>query len=162
MNTPRINIIAAIGKNRELGKDNTLLWDIPEDMMRFRKLTTGRTVIMGQKTHESIGRPLPNRNNIVLTQDISFEAPGCVVCYSLDEAMRKAQEIEKEEVFVIGGGSVYVQALPLAQRLYLTLVEGEFEADVFFPEYKGQFQKTIHQECKSDMNYRYEFVTLEK
>lgn len=157
----RISIIAAIGKHRELGKANALLWNIPEDMRHFRELTTGHAVIMGQKTYESIGRPLPNRINIILSQDASFQAMGCVVCHSLDEAFGMAQEIEKKEVFVIGGGSIYAQTMTRADRLYLTLVEGEFEADVFFPEY-AQFSKVVHERTSGDDSYEYAFVVLEK
>lgn len=162
MDIPRLSIIAAVGRNRELGKNNALLWNIPEDMRRFRELTTGHAVIMGQKTYESIGRPLPNRTNIVLTLDTTFEASGCVVCYSLDEALEKAKEVEKDEVFVIGGGSIYGQFIGMADRLYLTLVDGEFEADTFFPEYEHLFRSVVSCEKKGDANYQYEFLTLEK
>ncbi len=157
----RLSIIAAIGKHRELGKNNALLWDIPEDMRHFRELTTGHTVLMGQKTYESIGRPLPNRRNIILTIDKSFTAEGCIICYSLEEALAKAREIEPEEAFVIGGGSVYAQALPFAERLYLTLVDGTFEADVFFPYYKA-FSRVIERRDGGDENYKYSFIVLEK
>ncbi|MDD5083516.1 MAG: dihydrofolate reductase [Candidatus Moranbacteria bacterium] len=162
MNYPRINIIAAIGKKRELGKDNALLWNIPEDMHHFREMTTGCAVIMGQKTYESIGRPLPHRTNIVLTLDPTFQPSGCVVVGSLDEALATARETEKENVFIIGGGSVYKQFIGLADRLYLTLVEGEFDADVFFPEYETIFQKVISRKSGDNGIYRYEFVVLEK
>ena len=157
----RLSIVAAIGKHRELGKNNALLWDIPEDMRHFRELTTGHTVLMGQKTYESIGRPLPNRRNIILTIDKSFTAEGCIICYSLEEALAKAREIEPEEAFVIGGGSVYAQALPFAERLYLTLVDGAFEADVFFPEYP-EFTRIISQRESQDEQHRYTFLVLEK
>lgn len=155
-------MIAAIAeKNRAIGKDNTLLWSIPEDMRRFRTLTTGHAIVMGQRTYESIGRPLPERTNIVLTQNKTFQAPGCVICYSLEGALSVAREHEQEEVFIIGGGSVYAQFLPYADRLYLTLVEGEYEADTFFPEY-GVFTRTIESESRVADGYRYRFVTFEK
>lgn len=157
----KISMIAAIGKNRELGKNNTLLWNIPEDMRHFRELTTGHAVIMGQRTYESIGRPLPNRTNIVLTVDPAFDAPGCVVCYSWDEALSEARKIESEEAFIIGGGSIYAQAISFADRLYLTLVDGEFDADVFFPDYTPFF-KVISRRDSSDENHAYSFVVLER
>jgi dihydrofolate reductase len=157
----RISIIAAVAENGAIGKDNGLLWHIPEDMKRFRELTTGHAVVMGQKTYESIGRPLPNRTNIVLTQDPDFQAPGCVVCFSLDEALEKAGEVEKEEVFVIGGGMVYRQTLPMADRLYVTVVRGDFEGDVFFPDY-SEFRKVVSREERQDEKYRYDFLVLER
>lgn len=157
----RISMIAALGKNRELGKNNALLWDIPEDMKHFRELTTGHAVIMGQRTYESIGRPLPNRTNIVLTIDTEFKAPGCIVCHSLEEAFAKAREFEREEVFVIGGGSVYAQAISSAERLYLTLVDGEFDADVFFPDY-SEFGRVVERKEGSDGTYEYGFFVLER
>lgn len=157
----KLSIIAAIGKNRELGKNNALLWSIPEDMKHFRELTTGHAIIMGQKTYESIGRPLPNRTNIVLTWDKDFQAPGCTVCFSMEGAIARAKETESEEAFVIGGGSIYAQALPLADRLYLTLVDGVFDADVFFPEY-SDFSQVIDRRESQDVNYKYSFLVLEK
>lgn len=161
MNQPKISVIAAVAENGAIGKDNRLLWDIPEDMKRFRETTTGHAIIMGQKTYESIGKPLPNRTNIVLTQDEKFVAPGCIVCFSLDEAFEKAREVEKDEVFVIGGGMVYRQALPLADRLYITLVKGDFEADTFFPDY-SEFQTVVSKEEKQNENYTYDFLVLER
>jgi dihydrofolate reductase len=161
MSKPRLSIIAAVAENRAIGKNNQLLWHIPEDMRHFRELTTGHVVIMGQKTYESIGRPLPNRTNIVLTQDKNFEAGGCVVCYSLEESLARAKELEQEEVFVIGGGMVYQQTLPLADRLYLTLVRGDFEGDVFFPDY-SEFQRELSREEKKYGQYRYDFLVLER
>ena len=158
----RISIIAAIAReNRAIGKDNVLLWNIPEDMRRFRELTSGHAVIMGQKTYESIGRPLPHRTNIVLTFDMGFAPEGATVCHSVDEALKEARYAEREEIFILGGGTVYRQMLPLADRLYLTLVDGNFEADTFFPEY-GDFTKVVSRERKEDEQYEYEFVILER
>lgn len=158
----RMSLIAAIGSNRELGKNNTLLWNIPEDMKRFRELTTGHAVIMGQKTYESIGKPLPNRTNIIVTVDKEFESKECFVCYSLEEALEKARDIDHEEVFVIGGGSVYRQMIDKADRLYLTLVKGKFQADVFFPEYEHIFSRVISLQKSQDEHFSYEFIVLEK
>ena len=158
----RISIIAAIGReNRAIGKDGQLLWHIPEDMRRFRELTTGHTVIMGQRTYESIERPLPNRTNIVLTFDMDFAPAGVTVCHSIEEALREARYDESEEIFVIGGGTIYRQFMEMADRLYLTLVDGIFEADTFFPEY-GDFTKVVGRERKEDERYEYEFVVLDR
>ncbi len=129
-----ISIIAAITKNRVLGKDNKLLWNISEDLKNFRKITSGNTVIMGRKTFESIGKPLPNRNNIVISRDLP-QREGIIVCRDLNEAINQAKLLGKE-LFIIGGASIYAQALPLADKLYLSHIKKEYEGDVYFPEIK--------------------------
>jgi len=139
----RIAIIAAIGKNRELGLAGKLLWHLPDDMRRFKELTSGHPVIMGRKTWESLPlkfRPLPNRTNIVVTRQAGYTALGAMVNDSLDSAFSAAENADgSNEIFVIGGGELYTAALPYATRLYLTLVDDAPEADVFFPEYKNDF-----------------------
>lgn len=161
MNTPRISMIVAVDEERAIGKDNRLLWNIPEDLKRFKELTTGHTVIMGENTYYSIGRPLPNRTNIVVTLNQSLVLPGCFVVYSIDEAFQVAKEKEDEEVFVIGGASIYKQCLPLVERLYLTLVEGKHEADTFFPDY-SEFQKVVSEERGENEQYHYTYYILER
>ncbi len=128
-----LSIIAAIGTNNELGKDNQLLWNLPEDMKHFRETTRGHTVIMGRKTFESIGRPLPNRRNIVITRDTTYTHPGIEVVHSLKEAYDLIGATD-EEVFIIGGAQLYSEAILRADKLYITHVDGSFEADTFFPE----------------------------
>ncbi len=129
-----ISLIAAIGKNNELGKKNTLLWDLPGDMKHFRDTTRGHTVIMGQKTYESIGNPLPNRRNIVVTRDQAFKADSVEISHSLEETLQKCAESE-EEIFVIGGGEIYRQSIEKADKLYITHVDASFpDADTYFPE----------------------------
>ncbi len=159
-----LSMVAAVGKNRELGKNNALLWNIPEDMQYFRDTTRGHVVIMGQRTFESIGRPLPKRVNIVLTQDKNFAFEGVIVAYSLKEALLLAEQYEKDgEAFVIGGAMVYSLFLPKSDRLYLTLIDASFpDADVFFPEYEGSFGKTISDRPSQDENFQYRFVVLER
>lgn len=158
----RISIIAAIAeKDRAIGKDNALLWHIPEDFKHFKDLTSGHAIIMGENTHRSIGRPLPNRTNIVLSINPDFSPEGCLVVRSIDEALEQARIVETDEVFICGGASIYRQFLPLADRLYLTLVEGEYAADTFFPDY-GDFPREISRKASEDGTYRYSFVTLEK
>lgn len=161
MNTPRLSMIVAVDEARAIGKDNMLLWHIPEDLKRFKELTTGHVVIMGENTYRSIGRPLPNRKNIVMTMSADLELPGCLVAHSLDEALQKAKEEESQEVFVIGGASIYKQFLPMIDRLYLTLVQGTHEADTFFPEY-SEFDKVISQEEGQSGEYHYTYFVLEK
>lgn len=157
----KISCVAAIGNRRELGKGNHLLWHIPEDMRRFRLLTQGHVVIMGQKTYESIGRALPNRMNIVMTQDECFQAEGCVVARSVEDVMQVIEKDGHGEVFVIGGGMIYTLFLPFVERLYLTLVDAEFDADVFFPEYEAMFTLVRDEPC-SDENFSYRFTEWER
>jgi dihydrofolate reductase len=162
----RISLIAAIGKNLALGKDGQLLWSIPEDLKRFKQLTDGHPVIMGRKTWESLPerfRPLPNRTNIVVSRDSSYEATGAVVATSLVEAFEKAlSAFGAEEVFVIGGAQIYTEALPFATRLYLTAINEEKEGDVFFPEYKNEFTKFISETTHDWNGLEYTWTDLER
>lgn len=161
MHSTTISLIAAIGKNRELGRGNKLLFEIPEDMKFFRETTRGHAVIMGRKTFESIGRPLPNRTNIIVSRDEKYEVPERVVVKnSIEEALVYAKTIETEEVFVIGGAQIYSLAMPYADKLYLTLVDSEVaDADAFFPEYK-EFGKVISSRKSSNDKYVYNFLEL--
>lgn len=155
----KVSIVAAIASgNRALGKDNKLIYKIPEDLERFKNLTSGHTIIMGRKTFESIGRPLPNRTNIVISSDPNYKAEGITVVHSLDEALGQLQG----EIFIIGGGQVYQEAIGIADKLYLTVVEGNPEADTFFPDY-SEFKKVIWQseELQSD-GFKYKFLELER
>jgi dihydrofolate reductase len=161
MNKPFISIIAAFGSNRELGKNNKLLWHLPPDMARFKKITTGHPVIMGRKTFESMGKPLSNRTNIIITSDINYQQPGCISAHSINQAITEAQKRDKNEIFIIGGGQIYKQGIELADKLYLTIVEGLFDADTFFPEYP-QFTKKIFEEKGSFEKYTFTFLDLEK
>jgi dihydrofolate reductase len=131
-----ISIIVAVAENLAIGKNNSLLWHIPEDLKRFKRITGGHTVIMGKRTWESLPvRPLPNRKNIVITDDPEDNFPGCIAVFSIREALDQCPP--DEECFVIGGASVYAQFLPLADRLYITQVHKEFEGDAFFPSIDG-------------------------
>ncbi len=157
-----LSIIAAIGKNNELGKGNTLLWHMPADMKHFRETTSGHPVIMGRKTFESIGRPLPNRRNIVITRDINYKAEGVEVMHSLEETIKQAQS--ENEVFVIGGAEIYKQAMPFANKLYLTKVDSEAEADAFFPTIGPEWQeksKDVHSADEKNP-HAYTFLVYEK
>jgi len=158
---PRLSIIVAIDKNRGIGKDNKLLCHLSNDLKRFKKITTGRTIVMGSTTYESIGRPLPNRINIVVTFNPDYKAEGCLVFNSLDLAIAEAKKIEAEEVFITGGASIYKQTIDIVDRLYITLIDAEFEADTFFPEY-DKFNKLIKEEKGEDGGYKYKFLILEK
>jgi len=162
MKTPRISMIAAIGQNRELGKKNDLIWPIADDLKRVKELTTGHPIIMGQNTYESIGKPLPNRTNIVLTQDQNYVPEGCVMAYSIEDAFEKARAVEEEEIFIFGGAYVYTQTIGMTDRLYLTLVhDTDNEADAFFPEYT-EFTNVIEKEERDQDGLAYDWVVLEK
>lgn len=156
-----ISIIAAIAENRALGKDNKLLWHIPEDLKRFKRLTAGHPVIMGRKTFESLGRPLPNRVNIVITSNPQYRADGCMIADSLDEAVKKAKETAEGEIFIIGGGQIYKQAISISDKLYLTIVKGDYDADVFFPDY-SDFKKVTFKQESSSNEHIYTFIDLER
>lgn len=142
-----LSLIAAIGKNNELGKNNSLLWNLPKDMAHFRETTRGHAVIMGRKTFESIGQPLPNRRNVVITRDASYAHEGIEVAHSLNEALELFSKSD-EEVFVIGGAEIYIQALNKADKLYITCVNESFhDADTFFPvidEHIWKKVKAVH------------------
>ncbi|MEN9407024.1 MAG: Dihydrofolate reductase [Candidatus Parcubacteria bacterium] len=168
-----LSIIAAIGKNRELGKDNALLWHIPGELPRFKKITTGHPIIMGRKTFESIGRILPHRTNIIITRDKEgflqmakskwqIDPKQFIVVTSLDLAIVEAKKAEgSDEIFVIGGGQIFEQALPLTEKLYLTLVDQVFDADTFFPDY-SMFTKIVEKEDHESEKYTYSFLQLER
>lgn len=162
---PHISIIAALGHGRAIGKDNGLLWHLPGDLPRFKKLTGGHPVIMGRKTWESLPekfRPLPGRTNVVVTRSGWYEAPGATTAFSFPEALSYAKEAEgSEEIFIIGGGEIYRAALPFASRLYLTLVDDPTPGTVTFPEYPD-FTKELSREAHQENGISYEFVTLER
>ncbi len=161
MHAPRISMIAALGENRELGKHNELIWRIPSDLKRVRDLTMGHPLIMGRKTHESIGRPLPGRTNIVISTGVR-EIPGCTVVSSLEEALDHARTIDSEEIFIFGGARVYTDALPHTDRLYLTLIHaGDSEADAFFPDYNA-FTHVVGREDHLDHTPPFSYLTLER
>lgn len=154
-------MIAAIGKNRGLGKNNKLLWSIPEDMTRFKHLTKNHVVIMGQKTYESIGKALPYRFNIILSDDTNFSPSDCRVVNSIEKALKVAVEQEKSEIFVIGGGQTYKQLIPYANKLYLTEIDAVADADTYFPEF-SDFK--IHKEVGSGIfqGIKYKFMEYKK
>lgn len=161
-----LSIIVAIGRNRAIGKENELLWSIPDDIRRFKETTTGHPVIMGRKTWESLPpsfRPLPNRTNIVITRDSEYKAPGATIVSSFPEALSYARDGEgAEEIFAIGGQWVYECALPFASRLYLTVIDGEKEGDAFFPAYESEFTREVFREEREWEGLRYAWLTLER
>ncbi|RJR14421.1 dihydrofolate reductase [Candidatus Parcubacteria bacterium] len=169
---PVIAAVVAIGKNRELGKNGKLLWHIPDDLKRFKELTMGHPVIMGRKTFESIvgyiGGPLPGRTNIVITHhpemfEIVSRTSGVKVVETLEEALERAKEAPgSEEIHIGGGAQLYEQALPMIDKLYLTLIDAAGEADTFFPPYEDQFTKKTFEEEHEWKGIKYKFIDLER
>lgn len=161
----KLSIIVATAEQGVIGKDNQLIWHLPEDLKMFRRLTTGHVIIMGRKTFESIGKPLPNRTSIIISRNTHYQVEGCFVVSSLEEAVEKAKEIETEEAFIIGGAQIYALALDMANTVYLTQVHHNFEGDAFFPILDTNIW--IEKERKSFSSdeknaYAFDFVTLEK
>lgn len=160
-----INIIAAIQKkDRGIGYQGDLLYQLPEDMKHFREVTSNSVVIMGRKTWESLPekfRPLPNRDNIVITRQENYDAPGGVVVNSLDKGIIYAKEhFLDKEIFIIGGGEIYKEALPFVDKLYLTIIDGDKPADTFFPEYEDEFKIVEEKKAQSLTGLSYSFVIL--
>jgi dihydrofolate reductase len=159
----KISIIVAMAANRVIGYENHLPWHLPADLAHFKVVTMGKPILMGRKTWESIGRPLSGRTNIVITRDRDYQADGCVVAHSMEEAIAAAQG--NDEVMVIGGADFYRQVLPLTDTLYLTLVEGDFTGDTFFPELDAaEWQETSSEVHAPDERnpHAYCFVTMER
>lgn len=152
-------MIAAVAENRAIGKDNKLLWNIPEDLARFKTITMGHPVIVGKNTFLSIGKPLPGRTNIVVAKEKDYRAPGCLTVHSFEDALSLAREKDYEEIFIIGGGMIYEQGIEIADKLYITLVKGEFEADTFFPDY-SEFNRVVSSEKGKSGDYEYTFLEL--
>jgi len=160
--TQTIHIIAALcEKTRVIGDSNTLPWYIPEDLARFKRLTTGHPIIMGRKTFDSIGKALPHRTNIIVSRNTT-EIQGCLVANSIESALKLASTAPGgEDVFIIGGGTIYEQTLPLADILHLTIIHSDFEGDVYFPEY-AEFGTEISREDHLDSTPPFSFVDVIK
>ncbi|MFH1121718.1 MAG: dihydrofolate reductase [Bacteroidota bacterium] len=159
-----ISIIVAIAQNNAIGKDNKLLWHIPEDLKRFKALTTGHTIVMGKRTYESLPiRPLPNRRSIVITDVPGEQIAGCDMAYSIEEAIARMDE--GQENFIIGGGMIYRQFMPLAHKLYLTIVHKDFEADTFYSEIDYSQWNEISREdiaATDYLGFNYSYITFER
>ncbi len=159
-----VSAIAAIGTNRALGKENDLLWRIPDDLRRFRELTEHHPLIFGRKTFDSIlsirGAPLPNRTNIVVTRDPTWSYEGMIATTSIEAALEQAQALGSDEIFIGGGAQIYEAALPYTDRLYLTLIADQKEGDAFFPEYEQEFTKVLSDETRSFEELSYRWITL--
>jgi dihydrofolate reductase len=164
----KISLIAAIGRNNEIGKENKLLWNMPADMKHFKETTSGHVVIMGRKTYESIGKPLPNRRNILITRSSDYTAEGMEIAHSLDEALTLVENGGggwDGEVFIIGGAQLYAEAIDIADKLYITRIDNEvLDADAFFPEFGPEWTETSKRENSADESnpHAFAFITYEK
>lgn len=158
-----ISLIVAMDRNRLIGRGNALPWRLPADLRHFKAVTMGKPILMGRKTYESIGRPLPGRHNIVISRNSAFNAPGCTLAASLDAALTAAGEAA--EVMVIGGAQLYAEALPRAQRIYLTRIDAGFDGDAWFPALDAdvwrECQRTEHAP-DGDNPHPYTFLVLER
>jgi dihydrofolate reductase len=155
-----ITMIAAAGENNELGKDNDLVWHLPNDFKRFKRLTSGHHIIMGRKTFESFPKPLPNRTHLVITRDKKYQKEGAVVVHSIEEALAKAKS--DAQPFIIGGGEIYKLGMDVADKIELTRVHGHFEADTFFPEIpieEWELLSEEHHPKDEDHNYAFTYET---
>ncbi len=160
--TPRLSLIAAIAANGVIGSDNAMPWHLSEDLKRFRALTLGHAVVMGRRTFESIGRPLPGRRNIVITRNPGWRAPGCDAVASLDEALDLCGG-DAGEVFVIGGAQIYAEALPRAQRLYLTEIHRDFPGDTRFPDFdRRDWREVSRQRGGAAEGFDYDFAVYDR
>jgi dihydrofolate reductase len=155
----------ALGHGNVIGKDNGLLWHLPDDLKHFKRLTVGHPVVMGRNTWESLPekyRPLPDRTNIVVTRDETYDAPGATVAHSLPDAMVAARAASgSDEIFIIGGGELYRTALSETDRIYLTLVDDDTPGTVFFPDY-SEFSNVIEEESHEENGYSYVWRTVER
>jgi dihydrofolate reductase len=155
----RRSLVVAVARNGVIGRDNQLPWRLPDDLAYFKRVTMGHPVVMGRRTWQSIGKPLPGRTNIVVTHDSTFVAPGCVVAHSLEEAWRTAEGAD--EVCVIGGTSLFAETLPIADLIHLTEVEADVEGDTYFPDFdRSQWRETEVARHAADARHAYPFRIL--
>jgi len=155
-----ITLIVAVGKNNELGKENDLVWHLPNDFKRFKKLTTGHHIIMGRKTFESFPKPLPNRVHVVITRNEKYKREGTIIVHSMKEALQIAKN--DTQPFIIGGGEIYSLGTPIADKIELTRVHGSFDADTFFPEIQineWELIKEEHHDIDEHHKYAYTYLT---
>jgi len=157
-----ISLVAAMGRNRVIGNKGKLPWHMPADLKYFRDKTKGKPVIMGRKTFDSMGKLLPNRTNIILTRDRHYKADGCIVADSADEALKSAGNAG--EIMVIGGQKIFEQFMPIADRIYLTIIYADFEGDAYFPKYGKEWKEASRERHNADEKnpHNYDFIVLEK
>jgi dihydrofolate reductase len=160
--TPEIAIVVAVAKNGIIGGDNQLPWHLPADLKHFKDLTMGHPIIMGRKTYESIGRPLPGRHNIIITRSTDFNVPGCTIVHSMEQAIEVAKRDNPNRICIIGGGQIFQQALPITTKIYLTEIETEPEGNVYFLYNKSDWREISKENhTANDRNqHDYNFIEL--
>jgi dihydrofolate reductase len=157
-----LKILVAFDENRVIGKNNTLIWHLPADLKRFKTLTTGHVIIMGRKTFESIGKPLPNRTSIVISRQTDLQIDGAIIAHSVEEAILKAKSITREDIYIVGGAEIYALSLPLADQILVTQLHDIFEGDAYFPEIPTEtFEVTEKERGITDEKnaYQYSYIT---
>jgi dihydrofolate reductase len=160
-----IAIVVAVADNHVIGKDNQLIWHLPADLRHFKQKTMGHPMIMGRKTFDSIGKPLPGRTTIIVTRQQNFKAEGCLVAHSVQAAIEIGSELDTEQVSIVGGAEIYKQAMPFVDTLYLTRVHHTFEGDTYFPELPEKEWQQIsaeHHEPDEKNRYSYSFIELRR
>ena len=160
-----IKILVACDENRVIGKDNQLIWHLPADLKRFKSLTTGHVILMGRKTYESIGKPLPNRTTIVITRQADFQAEGTITAHSVEEAILKAKSLSREDIFIVGGAEIYTVSMALADQILLTQLHDIFEGDAFFPEISTETWEIVDRKrgLTDEKNpFQYSYITYQK
>ena len=160
-----IKILVAFDENRVIGKNNALIWHLPADLQRFKTLTTGHVIIMGRKTYESIGRPLPNRTTIAITRQETFNPEGILVSHSLEEAILKAKSISREDTYIVGGAEIYQMSLAVADQILVTQLHDIFDGDTYFPEIPLDTWEIVTREkgISDEKNkFQYSFLTYQK
>ncbi|MBA3695660.1 MAG: dihydrofolate reductase [Methylotenera sp.] len=156
-----LSLIVAVAKNGVIGKDNTLPWHLPEDLKRFRALTTGHHIIMGRKTYESLGRLLPGRTTVIVTRNKDYKIAGALIAHTVIEAAALCKG--DAEAFIIGGAELYKDALKLVNKLYITQIDIKIDGDAFFPEFNNaEWQETLHEEHTSAQGLKFSYLTLEQ
>jgi len=157
-----LKILVAFDENRVIGKNNTLIWHLPADLKRFKSLTTGHVIIMGRKTFESIGKPLPNRTTIVISRQADLQIEGVIIAHSVEEAILKAKSITREDIFIVGGAEIYALSLALADQILVTQLHDIFEGDAYFPEIPSASWEITEKErgVTDEKNaYQYSYIT---
>ena len=157
-----LKILVAFDENRVIGKNNTLIWHLPADLKRFKTLTTGHVIIMGRKTFESIGKPLPNRTSIVISRQADLQIDGAIIAHSVEEAILKAKSITREDIYIVGGAEIYALCLPMADQILVTQLHDIFEGDAYFPEIPTETFEVTEKErgITNEKNaYQYSYIT---
>lgn len=160
-----LKILVAFDENRVIGKNNTLIWHLPADLKRFKALTTGHVIIMGRKTFESIGRPLPNRTTIVISRQTDLQIEGFILANSVEEAILKAKSITREDIYIVGGAEIYTLSLPLADQILVTQLHDIFEGDAFFPEISPEIWEVTEKErgiTDEQNTYQFSYITYSR